>query len=210
VDIRSFHKLEKQTREWMGRLHVLDAAPLLLLPVRITPRKNLELALRVCAGLMDRFPDTRLVITGPLGPHNPANVQYFEKLSALRKELGLGEGVCFLAELADGYIPDEVISDFYHLADALFLPSREEGFGIPILEAGLAGLPIFCSDIAPLRELGDSQVTYFSPDADPKTLAGIVADRLSSDPVYRMRVNVRRRFTWERVYRQHIAPLLGE
>ena len=210
VDVRAFHKLEKQTREWMGALRVLDASPLLLLPVRITPRKNLELALRLCAGLVERFPDTRLVVTGPLGPHNPANVQYFDKLTTLRKELGLGGTVSFLAELTEGYIPDEVISDFYHLADALFLPSREEGFGIPILEAGLAGLPIFCSDIAPLRDLGGSQVTYFSPDADPETLAGIVGERLSSDPVYRMRVNVRKRFAWERVYLQHIAPLLGE
>jgi glycosyltransferase involved in cell wall biosynthesis len=210
VDFARFHKLEEQTQEYVKELDLLNAAPLLLLPVRITPRKNIELALRVCASLVQQCPDTKLVVTGPLGPHNPANVKYFEKLDLLRKELKLDKVVHFLAELTTEYISDEVISDFYHLADALFLPSREEGFGIPILEAGLAGLPIFCSDIPPLRSLGGSCATYFSPDADPDEIAESIAQDLSSDPVFQMRAEVRRQYTWERIYTQKIAPLLKE
>ena len=210
VDLARFHKLEEQTSEYVKRLDLLNACPLLLLPVRITPRKNIELALSVCASLRDYFPDTKLVVTGPLGPHNPANVKYFEKLDALRKELKVEPVVHFLAELTAEYISDEVISDFYHLADALFLPSREEGFGIPVLEAGLAGLPIFCSDIPPLRSLGGSYVTYFSPDADPSGIAGTIAKELSSSPGFRMRAEVRRQYTWERIYTHKIAPLLLE
>jgi glycosyltransferase involved in cell wall biosynthesis len=208
IDVANFHKLEKQTREHIKQLDLLETSPLLLLPVRITPRKNIELALRVCANLIRSFPDIKLVVTGPLGPHNPANVKYFEKLVALRKELGLEKFVCFLAEITSAYIPDEVVSDFYHLADALFLPSREEGFGIPILEAGLTNLPIFCSDISPLRRLGGSYVTYFSPDGDPEKIANSLADHLSSNPVFRLRTNVRRQYGWEGIYTQHIAPLL--
>jgi glycosyltransferase involved in cell wall biosynthesis len=129
-------------------------------------------------------------------------------LIALRKELGMTGVVHFLAELTPEYIPDEVISDFYHLADALFLPSREEGFGIPILEAGFAGLPVFCSDILPLRSLAGAHAIYFSPDADPHELANTITDHLSSNPVFRMRAELRRRYTWEHIYAQHIAPLL--
>ena len=210
VNIAKFHKLEEQTRNSVKQLNLLDACPLLLLPVRITPRKNIELALRVCPKLRQHFPETKLIVTGPLGPHNPANAKYFEKLVALRKELGIENVVCFLAELATEYIPDEMISDFYHLADALFLPSREEGFGIPILEAGLAGLPIFCSDIPPLRSLGGSYVTYFSPDANPEELADVIARTLSSSPTFQMRADVRQKYTWERIYTQKIAPLLME
>jgi mannosylglucosylglycerate synthase len=208
VDIPAFHKLETQTREYMKLLDLLNAAPLLLLPVRITPRKNIELALRVCANLLQHFPETKLVVTGPLGPHNPANVNYFDMLNALRNELKLGNVVHFLAELTTEYIPDDVIFDFYHLADVLFLPSHEEGFGIPILEAGLAGLPIFCSDIPPLRTLGSSNATYFSPDADPTELANRMVNRLAFDPVFRIRTRVRREFSWEGVYARAIAPLL--
>ena len=208
VDITRFHKLEQQTSEYVRTLDLMHAAPLLLLPVRITPRKNIELALRVCAALREHFPETELVITGPLGPHNPANIKYFGKLTALRKELGLEKAAFFPAELTTEYIPDEVIFDFYHLADALFLPSREEGFGIPILEAAIAGLPIFCADIPPLRSLGGSHAVYFSPDADPVELAKVLVDTLTSNPVFRMRLEVRREYTWESIYLRHIAPLL--
>ncbi len=210
VDTVRFHKLEKQTNEYVRQLDLLNASPLLLLPVRITTRKNIELALHVCASLRMHFPDTKLIVTGPLGPHNPANVKYFENLTALRKELRLEKVVFFLAEFSSAYVPDEVISDFYHLADALLLPSREEGFGIPILEAGLAGLPIFCSNIPPLQSLGGSNVNYFSPDADPDELADLIADCLSSETVFRMRTTVRRGYTWEQIYARHISPLLTE
>lgn len=208
VDVGYFHKMEQPTRAYIRQLNLLNAAPLLLLPVRITPRKNIELALRVCAHLRQDFPDTKLVVTGPLGPHNPDNVRYLERLAGLRKELHLEHVVHFLAELTDGYIPDAVISDFYHLADALFMPSLEEGFGIPILEAGLAGLPIFCSDIPPLRSLGSSSATYFLPDADPAELANRMVNRLAFDPVFRMRTRVRREYSWEGIYARAIAPLL--
>jgi glycosyltransferase involved in cell wall biosynthesis len=208
IDAAKFHKLEEQTREYVTQLDLLRAAPLLLLPVRITPRKNIELALHVCANLKNAFPDAKLVVTGPLGPHNPDNVEYFDRLIALREELGLVNAVCFLAELSPAYIPNAIVSDIYHLADMLFLPSREEGFGIPILEAGLAGLPVFCSDIPPLRSLCGAQATYFSPDADPCELADTIADYLSSNPVFRLRTEVSRHYVWENIYDQDIAPLL--
>ncbi|HEY3474293.1 MAG TPA: glycosyltransferase family 4 protein, partial [Anaerolineales bacterium] len=105
VDVASFHKLEHQSREFIEQLDLLGASPLLLLPVRVTPRKNIELALHVCAKLLPHFPDTKLVITGPLGPHNPANVSYLEKLTALRSELHLGNVIHFLAELTSEYLP---------------------------------------------------------------------------------------------------------
>ena len=208
IDLAAFHKLENQTHEFVEQLDLFHASPLLLLPVRITPRKNIELALRVCAHLIRLLPDTKLVVTGPLGPHNPANLKYFERLTALREELNLVNQVGFLAELTGGFIPDDVISDFYHLADALFLPSLEEGFGIPILEAGLANLPIFCSDIPPLRSLGGSYVNYFLPDEDPEKIAGTIAHYLSSTNLFSMRTKVREQYTWEGIYTRHIAPFL--
>ena len=150
-----------------------------------------------------------LVVTGPPGPHNPANAAYFAHLKELRAALGLEGSVHYLAELVEGYLPDAVIADFYRLADALFLPSREEGFGIPVLEAGLSRLPIFCADIPPLRELAGDRATYFSPDAPPEHVAALVANRLAADPNYAMGVHVRRNYTWEGVYAQRIAPLLA-
>jgi glycosyltransferase involved in cell wall biosynthesis len=207
LDLQRFLKLDDRTMDLVARLDLLSAAPLLLLPVRITRRKNIELALRLLAELRLDFPQTVLVVTGPLGPHNPSNVKYYEKLLSLRHELGLDASAHLLAELSSEYLPDSVIADFYRLADALLLPSREEGFGIPILEAAVAGLPIFCADIPSLRELAGEQATYFDPDADPAEIASAMNGWLSG-PVYELRVRVRSGYTWQRLYRQHIEPLL--
>lgn len=208
VDVDKFLKLEEDTQTYVEKTGVLTANPLLLLPVRITTRKNIELALKVLAELRKHYPEAQLVVTGPLGPHNPANLAYFEKLTVLRRKLGLGGAAHFLAEWTDEYIPDAVISDFYQLADALFLPSIEEGFGIPILEAGLAGIPIFCSDIPPLRKLGGEFGTYFSPQEDPDTVCKLILARLDGDAVQGMKAYVRANYIWDSIYRMRIAPLL--
>jgi glycosyltransferase involved in cell wall biosynthesis len=175
--------------------------------VRITFRKNIELALRVIAELRKKAPEAKLIVTGPLGPHNPANLQYFETLTSLRNSLGLQNAVHFLAEYRDEFLPDEVISDFYHLADALFLSSSEEGFGIPILEAGLTGMPAFCSDIPPLRDLGGSYVNYFPLEEEPANIASMIFEKLSTDSSFKFRTFVRSHYTWRQIYKQQIQPL---
>ena len=201
-------KLEPQTRDLMRALQLETAEPFLLLPVRLTPRKNIELALRVLAALRRDFPNAALVVTGPEGPHNPANAEYKRRLLALRDELGLRGAAHFVAEHISEYLPDAVVADFFRLADALILPSREEGFGIPLIEAALTRLPVFCADIPPLRALGGDDVTYFSPDADPESVAALVAERLRADPVCRFAARARRDFIWERIYAVQIEPLL--
>ncbi len=208
VDAPLFYKLESQTQALLDKTNLLDAAPILLLPVRVTPRKNIELALYTLAELRKQFPQTALVVTGPLGPHNVNNLSYFEKLSSLRAQLGLQGAVHFLAELVDTFLPDEVIADFYRVSDALFFPSREEGFGIPLIEAAFSHLPAFCADIPPLRALGLADATFFSPDEDPVKIADLLAHYFRSSLPARLAMRVRTTFRWEAIYRQHIAPLL--
>jgi mannosylglucosylglycerate synthase len=208
LEVATFLKLEDQTAQLVQQLHLLAAAPLLLLPVRITRRKNIELALQVLAALRASLPKAALVVTGPPGPHNPANLDYFAELKVLRDTLNLNSAVHFLAEGAADGLPDVVIADLFRLADALFLPSREEGFGIPLLEAGLTGLPIFCSDIPSLREIAGEQATYFSPAGEPAAIAQVIAHRLAADPVFQLRQRVRREYTWEGIYAHRIKPLL--
>jgi len=208
IETAQFLKLEQETRTIVQQLQLLDALPLLLLPVRVTPRKNIELALRTLAELRRRYPKAQLVVTGPLGPHNPANLVYMEQLRSLRSSLGLENAAHFLAELTPAYIPDEVISDLYALADALFLPSTEEGFGIPVLEAGLSRLPVICSDIPSLRNLAGPHATYFRLEAQPHAVAEMIHERLQRSPAFGLHSTVKTSFTWERVYSEKIAPLL--
>lgn len=208
INFKLFLKLETQSLQLFDQLNLFSAAPLLLLPVRITLRKNIELALRVLAALRSKFAEAALVVTGPLGPHNPANVEYFNRLRQIRSELKLEGAAHFLAEHTEDFLPDEVIADFYRIADALLFPSSEEGFGIPILEAGLSGIPVFCAEIPALRELGRHDVSYFSLNSEPAEIATMIERLLTQNPVFGMRWRVRNNYSWEQIYRKHIAALL--
>jgi glycosyltransferase involved in cell wall biosynthesis len=108
----------------------------------------------------------------------------------------------------DGMLPDAVIADLYQIADLLFLPSKEEGFGIPLLEAAFHRLPVFCADIPTLRELGGGEVTFFGLDAAPADIAARIAHRLRGNPDHAFRARAWREATWEAVYARHIAPLI--
>jgi glycosyltransferase involved in cell wall biosynthesis len=207
VDMERFYKFEPLTRSLVGQIHLLDAAPILLLPVRVTPRKNIELAVRTLAELRKTYPQAALVVTGPLGPHNANNIQYFNMLTNLRRELGLEGRVHFLAELHQGFLPDEVIADFYRVADALLFPSREEGFGIPLIEAAFSHLPAFCADIPPLRKLGQDDAHFFPPDEKPPRIAELIAAYFQTSMPARLSLRARASFRWEAIYRQQIAPL---
>ncbi|NPV75949.1 MAG: glycosyltransferase family 4 protein [Anaerolineae bacterium] len=210
VDVEKFLSLNHDTFEWIEQLGLLSAEPLLLSPVRVTKRKNLELAIHILAKLRQQMPEAQLVVTGPLGAHNPANQRYLQNLLELRNELGLGNVVHFLAEHFKDGLTETQMAEFYRLADVLLLPSREEGFGIPVIEAGLGRLIAFCSDIAPLRALGQDWINYFSVDEPPSHIAERMLKRLTADPVYQLRAHVRRTFTWEAIYKNQIAPLLDQ
>ncbi|MDD5369543.1 MAG: glycosyltransferase family 4 protein [Anaerolineaceae bacterium] len=208
IDLKEFLRISSETWSLYERLGMVSAQPLLLTPVRLTARKNLEQGLHILKALRGQLPHAQLVITGPPGAHNPNNDTYFQTLRHLRQSLGLAGAVHFLAEIRpEGLRPQEVV-DFYQLADALLITSREEGFGIPILEAGLARLPIFCTGLDALRDLAREWGTYFSPEEAPQVVADVIAKRLNQDPTYQMRLRVRTEFTWQAVYRQRIAPLL--
>ncbi len=210
LDMEDFWGLHPQTRTLLADLPIVFSAPILLTPVRITRRKNLELALNTLAALRKKIPEAVLIISGPPGAHNPDNNRYLKELQKLRKKLSLEDSLFLMAEKAIDGLPDVCIGDLYKIADALFLPSREEGFGIPILEAGLSRMPIFCSDIPQLKALGGEAAVYFSPDDEPAYIAGLIVQRFASDAVYHLRLKVRREFSWSAIYQTQIVPLLEE
>jgi glycosyltransferase involved in cell wall biosynthesis len=207
VDLRDTLRFGPQTRALVARSGILEASPLLLMPVRITPRKNVELALRVVAAIRAAGRPAGLVVTGPVDPHRAAGDPYLDRLRRLRTELGLDGCAWFLA---DGGSPPTyaVVSDLYRLADLVFLPSRDEGFGLPILEAAAARLPIVCTDLPALRELAGDGATYIGPDDDPGEVAARILRRLDEDPSARLAIAVRSGYRWDAIYRERIAPLL--
>jgi glycosyltransferase involved in cell wall biosynthesis len=193
--------------QWV-RQGLLDGAPLLLLPARVTRRKNIELGIQVTAELRRIGRAARLLVMGPLGPHNPSNAAYLAELDRQRAALELGDSVVFLSQHAA--VDDSVRRDLYLLADALFMPSAREGFGIPVLEAGIARLPVFTSDIAPFHESAGEWASYFSLADEPAEIARRIAEVLEADARYQLRQRVLYEYAWPRLFVERIEPLLRE
>lgn len=210
LDLAEFLNLHPETSGLLKKIPLTGSGPILLTPVRLTRRKNIALALRVLAELQRFYPSAALIVTGPPGAHNPTNLDYFNELLDLRRALRLQGSAHFLAEFYPDGLPESIVPDFYRLSDLLFLPSREEGFGIPILEAGLAGIPIFCSDLPALKSLANERANYFDPDDSPLEIAARIAQYIQTHPPVQMRMHVRQQYSWEGIYQMQIAPILQE
>lgn len=209
IDLPALVGLASTTMALARAAGLLTLDPLILLPARITPRKNIELALRVVAALRAAGRQRAgLVVTGPVDPHDATAGAYFDALVRLRNDLGLEDAVVFLAESRDGPPREALVHDLYRLADLLLLPSHDEGFGIPILEAAAHRMPIVCSDLPVLRDLAGNAAVYVSPDADPAEVAVLALARLDGDPLVAFSRRVRTEFSWEAIYRHGIAPLV--
>ena len=184
------------------RLDLFDADTLLLLPVRLTRRKRVEAAIDATAVLRRRGRAAVLVVTGTVGPHDATNKAYLAELTKRAKAVG---GVHLLAALGLRISYGTVV-DLFSLADVLVFPSESEGFGIPMLEAGLHRLPIVCSDIPALRETGGEDPIYIPPDASGEVIADAV-ERALNTPVMRMRARAREH-AWHRVLRDRVLPVI--
>lgn len=159
-------------------------------------RKNLELLLRGCVRLMSEDLINSVVLAGSDG-YGASSV----RLTA--KELGIGERVRFL-----GYVPQTRIPALYHLASALVMPSRYEGFGMPVLEAMACGIPVVASDVASLPEVAGGAALLFPPD-DAGALERTLRHLLSDDTFARqMRTRGLRHvagFSWDTSAAKHLA-----
>lgn len=215
VEPQEFYRCREKVARLIERWHLFEADCLFLLPARITRRKNIELGLRWLGAVREASGwDARLIITGPPGPHNPTNLAYLETLQSIQADLGLDNAVHFVYEAGDSAEPllldDADLANLYQIADAMMFPSRQEGFGIPMLEAGLARLPIFATDLPPFRESAGAQATLFPLDAPLTSIAQDIVSTLETDRAFQLRRRILGEYTWRSVVESKIIPLLKE
>jgi glycosyltransferase involved in cell wall biosynthesis len=151
------------------------------------PHKNQGLLLRALEHL---DPDVVVVLAGHAEP-------YEEELRALAARLGAQDRVRFLE-----FVPDAELEGLWRLADCAAFPTLGEGFGLPVLEAMARGVPVACSDLPVLREVGGEVAHYFTPDDPVAAAAAIEAARADSN-ARQAGPGRAARFTWEESARLH-------
>jgi glycosyltransferase involved in cell wall biosynthesis len=124
-----------------------------LLPARVMLRKNIDFAIAVVKKLREMERNPLLLITGAKVPDSPASEHYGMFLRQSLPE-DLQGHVVFLSD----YFPvqDDTLRDLYLLSDCLLFPSKQEGFGLPVLEAALHRMPVWCRDIPAFKALEGS------------------------------------------------------
>jgi glycosyltransferase involved in cell wall biosynthesis len=140
------------------------------------PHKNLDRLIRV----HKKRPDLpELVITGLRG----FAAENLRRLAGRRVQF-------------TGWIPREKLYELYRTASAFIYPSLFEGFGMPVLEAMAAGVPVACSDIPPLREVAGECAIFFDPNDDTQIEQAMV--RVVEDSSLICAAQRRAdRFTWD-------------
>ena len=172
----------------------LGDAPVVLCVAQKRAHKNLDGLIRALALLADQR--TMLVLPGEPTAHEL-------ELRSLAGELGIADRVRFPDWVSDGEL-----EGLYALASVFCLPSREEGFGLPLLEAMRRGTPVACSDRSALPEVAGEAALLFDP-GDPGAIAAAI-DRLLDSEELRRELSKRgrarcREFTWERTARATLA-----
>lgn len=158
------------------------------------PHKNLvrlvEAWQQVLTAETDSISSAQLVLAGREDPRYPQARQR-------AAELGLGERVRFLGDVAEADLPA-----LYNLATLFVFPSLYEGWGLPVLEAMACGTPVVCGNRSSLPEVAGSAARLVDP-ADVGSIAGAIRELLS-DPTQRAVMRQRgleqaARFSWDRV-----------
>jgi len=179
--------------------------PLILSVGGIEPRKGSDTLVRALAALRESGRDPVLAV---VGGHSFQDYRaYAARVLAMIPELGLcpGRDVVQL-----GTVPDAELPAWYAAADVLAFPSTKEGWGLAVLEAMSAGLPVVTSDLPVFLEyLRPGRDALVVPVGDAAALAGALAAVLD-DPALAARLraaglSVSRRFTWARSAREHRA-----
>jgi glycosyltransferase involved in cell wall biosynthesis len=218
VSVEEYLKIDEVTKQLMKRLGLSFDDFIIVTPVRVLPRKNIEMAIEVMYELshLSGNRKIRLLVTGPPGKDQDA-VAYEAKLKHLIEMRRLHGSVIFChnlvsfkRQLSNGEVVKWSVADVYNIADLVFIPSKEEGFGLPVIEAGAARKPIFCSRIPPFQELIRENIEGYMFDLNNPP--GDVAFR-----IYRMMLEstvdhnfdqVIEKYDWESIVLKKLTPLL--
>ena len=214
IDPGGFFYLDEKSVKLAEELNLFFRDLVVVQPSRITPRKNLELSIHIVRGIKMMGYDVLYIMTGAYDPHESRAVSYYRRLRYWIKELDLESNIVISAEYRfknkKKLIPDRMfIRDLYLMADLLLMTSKDEGFGLPLLEAGMIKLPIACTAIPPFLEIGED-ACFFGLDEHPVSIAGRITEYLKHTNTHNMFRSVMKKYVMEVVCTRELMPFLRD
>lgn len=167
---------------------------------RLERKKNLLMLVEAWSIVQKMYSSARLVLAGMNG-HGFEDIQMRIEKEGLKKSI-----------VMPGYISEVEASVLFHTATCFVFPSREEGFGLPILQAFEAGCLVIASDIPPLREVAGEAALFANP-GNSKDFAEQIM-RIVEDLALRDRLKILskaqlKRFSWEKAAEAVLKVLLS-
>lgn len=177
--------------EVKGRYGIAPLAPTIFSPGRMTVQKGMDMLVEAVPMVLASYPETRFVISGE-GP---------EKDAVVRRayEVGASGAIVFL-----GHMPRWQYIDLMRACDIVAVPSRNEPFGIVVLEAWAAGKPVVATTAGGPREFVWHDVNGFLVDANAGGMAHGIGSLLADHDHCRVlgangRRAVEEKFNWDNV-----------
>jgi glycosyltransferase involved in cell wall biosynthesis len=153
VDHEVFHRPSAEEIKRVSDRLGLHGHPYVAYLGALEPRKNVPNLIRGWVRACSDYPDPpALVLAGSGGWDDEVDAA----LATVPLELRV---------VRPGYLPWASLPGFFGGALAVALPSRGEGFGLPVLEAMSCGAPVLTTRRGPLPEVGGDAVAYTEPDA---------------------------------------------
>lgn len=180
-----------QDREALRASLRLPQGPMLLFVGRVDdPRKDLLTIVRALA----QVPKELGVNLVAVGSGNAGKAQL------LARELGVHDRVWFR-----GRVSPEELWRTYLVADACVCASKQEGFGLTILEALCAGCKVISTEVGVVQEI-KNRIEAVVPAASPDAMASAINDMLGrTGKSEQVEIIVPYDFTWERSAKQTLA-----
>lgn len=200
VDQQRFSPQATGAEPALKRAYGLTGAPIYLTVGGIEPRKNSLRLLEAFAQVRQQQPQAQLVIAGgaTLFDYRPYREQFFARAAALGIEDAL---------VLPGVVPDRDLPVLYRCADVFCFPSVKEGWGLVVLEAIAAGLPVVTANATPFTEfLTPDQAVLVDPENIDQIAEGMVAAAkpARSQSLVEASRQILPHYTWEKSAHVHL------
>jgi glycosyltransferase involved in cell wall biosynthesis len=210
MNIKEFLEIDDSVFDIFEKNSLLERFPVILSPVNIIERKNIEFSLDILFHLKKVYPNLAFVLTGKISHHKEGE-KYLEMLNEKIEKYSLKNNVIFLNEFIKRSLHKSEVHDFYSLCDIIFYFSKSENFGLPLLEATLTKTPIFLSDLLVFREVGGENFTYVDcKNTPPENVAKNIVDFLESNKLIAMNRVVKEDYNLVHIIKKQLLPLFED